>query len=76
MEPIPVSSEQQIWKVKVPKFLAESIVEADAQGKQVGSMRIDADNNISLHFHQSSGSNIPKNYKMKITNEHVQNEYA
>ncbi|KAL3900377.1 MAG: hypothetical protein SGCHY_001385 [Lobulomycetales sp.] len=91
MDPVPVG-QAQIWKVsiyakvlrqplihqvKVPKFLAEKIAQADRDGIPLGTMLIDANENITLQLEDRDGVEdaIPQNYKIKITNENVKNEY-
>lgn len=64
-------------QVKVPKFLAEKIAQADRDGIPLGTMLIDANENITLQLEDRDGVEdaIPQNYKIKITNENVKNEY-
>jgi hypothetical protein len=65
----------QIWKVKVPKFLAEHITQAHRDGKQIGTMKIQGED-ISLHLNDPEATdNIPQNFRVKITKEEVINEY-
>ncbi|KAJ2813494.1 hypothetical protein H4S07_000646 [Coemansia furcata] len=71
----------KVWLVKVPMFLAEKWKRPRQDGVQIGKIRIydkpDASgNNIAILLNDAPEYNdIPKRYRMQVTNEKVRNMF-
>ncbi|KAJ2337275.1 hypothetical protein GGI00_000346 [Coemansia sp. RSA 2681] len=73
--------ESKVWLVKVPLFLAEKWKRPRKDGVQIGKIRIydkpdQSGNNIAILLNESDEYNdIPKRYRMQVTNEKVRNMF-
>ncbi|KAJ2493508.1 hypothetical protein IWW37_000597 [Coemansia sp. RSA 2050] len=71
----------KVWLVKVPTFLAEKWKRPRQDGVQVGKIRIydrpdQSGNNIAILLNESEDyHDIPKRYRMQVTNEKVRNMF-
>ncbi|KAJ2890309.1 hypothetical protein IWW38_004207, partial [Coemansia aciculifera] len=71
----------KVWLVKVPQFLAEKWKRPRKDGVQIGKIRIydrpdQSGNNIAILLNESEEYNdIPKRYRMQVTNEKVRNMF-
>ncbi|KAJ2747578.1 hypothetical protein GGI20_000403 [Coemansia sp. BCRC 34301] len=71
----------KVWLVKVPLFLAEKWKRPRKDGVQIGKIRIydrpdQSGNNIAILLNESDEYNdIPKRYRMQVTNEKVRNMF-
>ncbi|KAJ1966033.1 hypothetical protein GGI12_000351 [Dipsacomyces acuminosporus] len=69
----------KVWLVKVPQFLAQKWSERDANGEEIGKVRIydkpdKNGNSISLILSDNErNGDIPKEYNLKVINNQVQN---
>ncbi|KAJ2057387.1 hypothetical protein GGI17_005668 [Coemansia sp. S146] len=73
--------ESKVWLVKVPLFLAQKWKRPRQDGVQIGKIRIydrpdQSGNNIAILLNDSEEYNdIPKRYRMQVTNEKVRNMF-
>ncbi|KAJ2634331.1 hypothetical protein IW137_004432, partial [Coemansia sp. RSA 1287] len=71
----------KVWLVKVPAFLAEKWKQTHEDGVQLGKMRIyerpdSSGSNISVLVNDTAeNKDIPKEYRMQVSNERVRNMF-
>ncbi|KAJ2497419.1 hypothetical protein GGH96_005133 [Coemansia sp. RSA 1972] len=71
----------KVWLVKVPAFLAEKWKQTHEDGVQLGKMRIyerpdSSGSNISVLVNDTpENKDIPKEYRMQVSNERVRNMF-
>ncbi|KAJ2541902.1 hypothetical protein EV175_006104, partial [Coemansia sp. RSA 1933] len=73
--------DSKVWLVKVPQFLADKWKQQDSDGVQIGKIRIydepdKSGSRIAIMLQDSPEySDIPKTYRMQVTNEKVRNMF-